>query len=118
MSTSVIGQEVFNNTTTANAASLVAASNGPVYLCGLTGYNANTSTQFIQIHDAASLPADTAVPKIVFEVQASSKFALDYGSSPRKFTTGIVICNSSTQATKTIGSANCWFDVQMKKAGL
>ena len=118
MSTSVIGTETFNKTTTANAASLVASSSGPVYLCGLTGYNAKTSTQFIQIHDAASLPAEASVPKIVFEVQASSKFALDYGPSPRKFTTGIVICNSSTQATKTIGSADCWIDVQMKKAVL
>ena len=118
MSTSVIGTETFNNTTTANSASLVASASGPVYLCGLTGYNAKTSAQFIQIHDAASLPSDTAVPKIVFEVQASGKFALDYGASPRRFTTGIVICNSSQQDTKLIGSADCWFDVQMKKAVL
>ena len=105
--------KTINRTTTAYAASLVASAN-PALLCGLTGYNAKTSTQFIQIHDAATLPADTAVPKVVFEVGASSKFALDYNLNPREFATGIIICNSSTGATKTIGSADCWFDVQMK----
>lgn len=100
-----------NATTTANAASLVVkATAGLLY--GLTGYNAKTSAQFIQIHDAASLPADTAVPKVVFSVPASSNFSLDYGEYAKSFTTGIVICNSSTEATKTIGSADCWFDVQ------
>jgi len=116
MSTSITVLDTFNATTTAYAASLVACKNGPVYLCGLSGYNSKSSTQFIQIHDAASLPADSSVPVIVFEVGASSKFAIDFGFSPRKFTTGIVVCNSSAGPIKTIGSADCWFDVQMKKA--
>lgn len=109
--------KTYNRTTSANAASLVVSSN-PARLCGLTGYNAKASAQFIQIHDAASLPADTAVPAVVFEVAASSKFAIDYGTNPREFATGIIVCNSSTQATKTIGSADCWFDVQTKPAVL
>lgn len=100
-----------NATPVAYVASLVIKST-PGYLHGLTGYNAKTSTQFIQLHDGATLPADTAVPKVVFSVPASSSFSLDYGPEPRYFSTGIVVCNSSTGPTKTIGSADCWFDAQ------
>lgn len=81
-------------------------------LLGLSGYNSKAATQFIQIHNAASLPADTAVPVVVFAVPASTPFSLSYGDIGRFFSTGIVICNSSTGPTKTIGSADCWFDVQ------
>ncbi|KKL44593.1 hypothetical protein LCGC14_2364130 [marine sediment metagenome] len=97
-------------TTTALATSLVVkAKAGTLY--GLTGDNNKSSEQFIQIHDAAALPANGAVPKIVFRVPATKSFSLDYNKG-REFQIGIVICNSSTAATKTIGSADCWFDVQ------
>ncbi len=97
-------------TTTALAASLVVkADRGTLY--GLTGHNNRSSSQFIQIHDASSLPADAAVPTIVFAVPATASFSLDFNVG-REFQTGIVISNSSTAATKTIGSADCWFDVQ------
>lgn len=101
-----------NATTTAYAASLVV-SNVPVLVYGLSGYNSKTSAQFIQMHDAASLPADTAVPKVVISVPASSSFAIDFGPEARYFATGCVVCNSSTGPTKTIGTTDCWFDVQI-----
>ena len=108
----MIPAQVKNSTTTAYAASLVVSVTPKTRLCGLSGYNSLASTQFIQIHDAASLPADTSVPKIVFEVAASSKFAIDLNNNPRVFATGIAMCNRSTDATKTIGAADGWFDVQ------
>ncbi len=99
-----------NATTTALAASLVVkVTNGKFY--GLTGYSNRSSSQFIQIHDASSLPADSAVPAIIFEIPGTSSFSLDYNVG-REFQIGIVISNSSTAATKTIGSSDCWFDVQ------
>jgi len=105
--------KTYNRNSEGAVASLVCASN-PAFLAGFSGYNYKTSSQFIQIHDAASLPADGAVPRIVFSVAASDDFAQDFNMNPREFAVGIVICNSSTEFTKTIGSADCQFDVQMK----
>ena len=92
------------------ASVVVKATAGRCY--GLSGYNSKTSAQFVQLHDAASLPADTAVPVVVISVPATSNFSIDFGPNGREFATGIVVCNSSTGPTKTIASADCWFDVQ------
>jgi hypothetical protein len=35
-----------------------------------------------------------------------------FGLPPRFFNNGIVVANSSTSATLTIGAADCWFDCQ------
>jgi hypothetical protein len=108
---STAAQAPSNATSVANAASLVVKAT-PGTCLGVTGYNAKTSAQFIQLHNATSLPADTAVPVLAITVPASSNFSIDFGTYGRRFSTGIVICNSSTQQTKTIGTTDCWFDVQ------
>lgn len=100
-----------NSTSIAYEASRVV-KNKPGVLRGLTGYNSKASAQFILIFDAALLPADGAVPKVVLAVSAASPFSIDYTAVGRTFEKGIVICNSSTAQTKTIGSADCWLDVQ------
>lgn len=98
-----------NASTTVYATSLVVKAT-PGTLYGLTGYNSKTSSQFIQVHDAAALPADTAVPVFVMTVPAQSNFSVEWGMYGKAFTAGIVLSNSSTGPTKTIGSADCWFD--------
>lgn len=100
-----------NKTTTAYAASLVIADREST-LYGLSGYNSKASAQFIQLHDSSTLPADAAAPKVIISVAASSNFSIDFGVHGRIFNDGIVICNSSTGPTKTIGSADCWVDAQ------
>lgn len=83
----------------------------PGTLFNVSGYNSGAA-QFIQIFDSATLPADTAVPVVVIAVAATSNFSYCPGVYGRQFGNGIVICNSSTGPTKTIGAANCWFDSQ------
>lgn len=100
-----------NATTAAYAASLVVkATAGKLW--GFQGYNSLATAQFIQVHDAASLPANGAAPKIVILVGPTANFSLELGRKGRSFATGIVVCNSSTGATKSIGASDCWFDVQ------
>jgi hypothetical protein len=88
---------------------VVKASPGTLY--AITGYNNKTTVQFIQVHDSVSLPADGAVPKIIFAVPGKSNFSLSSQKFGRFFSTGVTVCNSSTGPTKTIGAADCWFDV-------
>lgn len=101
----------FSIHTNVYSASLVVKSS-PGLLFSITGYNSKASGQFIQIHDCSSLPADGAVPAIFFTVATVSNFSILFAAAPRAFTSGIVVCNSSTGPTKTIASADCWFDVQ------
>ena len=102
-----------NSTSTAYETSrIVKASAGTLY--SITGYNSKTSTQFIQIHNSTTVPADTAVPVIIFTVPASSNFSFYSDKFGRFFSTGITICNSSTGPTKTIGAADIWLDVQFQ----
>jgi len=91
---------------------IVKATPGTIY--SVIGYNSKTSAQFIQLHDSATLPANDAVPKMIWTVAASSNFFLDFGEIGRWCEAGITLSNSSTGPTKTIGSADCWFSVQYK----
>lgn len=100
-----------NATVTAYKASLIAKASAGT-LIGFSGYNSLATAQFIQLHDSATLPADTAVPAFIMLVAGASPFYADWSPWGRPFTNGIVICNSTTGPAKTIGAANCWFDVQ------
>lgn len=103
---------ISNNSSSAayEASRVVKNTSGTLF--GFTGYNSKVSAQFIQLHDATTIPAEGAIPVAVFTVGASSNFSLDFGVNGRTFKFGIVLVNSSTAQTKTIGSADVWFDGQ------
>lgn len=102
-----------NATVTAYSSNLVIKGSAGV-LFAITGYNSSASDQFIQLFNATSVPSDGAVPVIIFKVRTTRNFSLTFGKFGRFFSTGIVICNSSTGPTKTIGASDCWFDAQFK----
>lgn len=81
-------------------------------MLSLVGVNAG-GAQFILVFDSATLPADTdttAVYRIPVPDGSSTpvtfSLSLAFGIP---FAHGIQVCNSSTIASKTIGSANCYF---------
>lgn len=92
------------------ASAVVKASAGTVHR--ISGYSSDANPVWIQLHDAASLPADTAVPAIILYVAATANFDFDLSIIGRFFQKGIVICNSSTGPTKTIDGATAWFNIQ------
>lgn len=93
-------------------ARIVKAGAGRLY--GLAGYSSRASAQFVQVFDAALIPADGAVPVLLFTVPTVTNFSLYFGPMGRWFYRGIVVCNSSTGPTKTIGAADTWFDAQFE----
>lgn len=89
----------------------------PGLLFGFSVCTTKATAQFIQVFDVSSAPANGAVPAAVFLInQAASAngdtLAVSYIFPGRFHRTGIWIANSSTMATLTAGSADCFFDVQ------
>jgi hypothetical protein len=90
---------------------VVKASAGKLYKLVFT--NGNAAVRYLQIHNTTTLPADTAVPIVSIPVPIGQTFTLDLTQFGQYFSTGMVVCNSSTGATKTVGAAdsyiNAWY---------
>ncbi len=85
---------------------------GRIVVYGFTVYNTKASAQFINCFDANALPANGGVPLFSWALAANTGVGFGFPVNGRQFQTGLVLCNSSTDATVTIGSADCFFDVQ------
>lgn len=94
-------------------AQFITVTSGPARLFGFQVFSNKASAQFIQLFDIpGGSPAAGAVPVCVFTVAATSNLPVAWSWPGRWFTRGIVLANSSTLATQTAGSADCYFDVQ------
>lgn len=80
----------------------------PGTLISISGFN-NGPSQFIQLHNSATNPANGAVPVKIVAVPAQSNFSIDVPLTGIPFSTGVAVCNSSTGPTKTLASADCFF---------
>lgn len=100
------------NATSAALATFIRAKTGVGKLFGFTATSTNVAAQFILLFDAASLPSNGAVPLAAYNVAATSSASGYWGTAGRAFTRGILLANSTTQGTLTIGAADCIFDVQ------
>jgi hypothetical protein len=89
-----------------------AAATSACRLYGFSVFNSKASAQFILVFDANVLPADGAVTPLVYSVAATSPLAVLWGQTGRWFSRGVIICNSSTSTSKTLGLADCFFDAQ------
>jgi hypothetical protein len=86
---------------------------GRIVVYGFTVYSTLAdATQYLNVFDANTIPADNAVPLWSWPLLAHNGAGFDWTPRGRQFQTGLVLCNSSTDDKKTIGSANCFFDVQ------
>jgi hypothetical protein len=98
-----------NKHSTGLANSIVISGAHELY--GFTVNNTKAAAQYVLVFDLATLPSTGAVPDVSLTASAS----LDKGVvwlPARRMNQGIVIANSSTADTLTIGSADCFFDVQ------
>jgi len=91
-------------------ASIVKA--GPVVVYGFTVYNTKASAQYLNVFEADALPGDGSVPIFSWPLAANNGVGFSYMPNGCRFGAGLVLCNSSTDSAKTIGSADCLFDVQ------
>lgn len=75
-------------------------------------YNGTGGDIWLQVHNAASVPADTtAVTTAPLKITNGDTRSLSWATG-RPMVTGIYVCASSTANTKTlIAGSNCIFDV-------
>lgn len=85
---------------------------GQAMLYGFTACSTNAGSQFILLFDSSTSPANGAVPLAFFPVSTNNLVQEYYGPVGRRCYQGITLCNSSTAATLTAGSADTLFDVQ------
>lgn len=89
----------------------------PGLMFGFSVLTSKATAQFIQVHDSMAAPASGAVPVAVFQINGAAiatgdHLAVSYIFPGRFFKYGIWLANSSTAATLTAGSADCFFDAQ------
>jgi hypothetical protein len=105
-------EELPRNAASPALASSIVAMVGAGRLLGFSVSNTKVSSQFIQVFDLGALPTNGAIPVQSIDIATVVAKAVSFAYDGRWMTRGIVIANSSTQGSLTLGSADCLFDVQ------
>jgi len=103
------GAAAFDDPAALEASSVTKA--GPGCLYGFIATNTNATVRYLQFYDLTAVPADTAVPKLVFALQPGVTMAIQIPPERRYFATGICWAVSTTIATKTVAAAETWCNV-------
>ena len=101
-----------SSTAQQNARQVAVGANG-LRLFDIQIYNNSASDQWVQVFDSASAPANGAVPSLVILAPAQFQAGFSWPTG-RPFTAGIYVCNSTTDVTKTLGAADCLFDINYR----
>ena len=108
-----LGDELPLNGNPGQLVASVFIKSGAGRLFGLAVTNTNAATRYIQIFDkGAGIPAEGAVPTLSYQVNAGQTLSVSWGTLGRYFGAGLWVLNSTTQATKTLGSADSLIDAQ------
>lgn len=83
---------------------------GPGTWYAITMTNTNAAARFLQVFDARDMPADGAVPLFSRSIAIGDSLTLTW-TVGHTFNVGMIVCNSTTAASKTIGAADSLFDV-------
>ena len=107
-----VPEELPRNAFSTALANSIVAFTGQGRLLGFSVTSTRASGQFIQLFNSTTIPADGAIPLISIDIATVVAKGVAWDPWGRWMTAGCVICNSTTQGSKTIGSADCLFDVQ------
>jgi len=107
-----VPEELPNNATSSALANSIVAFTGQGRLIGFTVSSTRASGQFVQLFNQTTVPSDGAVPLLSIDIATVTAKGVAFDPYGRWMTVGCVICNSTTQGSKTIGAADCLFDVQ------
>lgn len=102
-------RSVYND---AGAVSMIIGT-GPTVMVQLIVTNLTATAGFVQLFDAATLPADTAVPLVSIPIPADGAIGLD---TPVAGTSGLVVAVSTTAETLTISANNAKFFANLQEA--
>jgi len=97
--------------------SALAATSGvikasPGKLFGVTVTNDNAAARYIQFFNLTAVPANGVAPDFVIKLGIGAVIQLDFGMMGKYYSTGICWCNSTTGATKTLGSADTYVEAR------
>jgi len=90
---------------------------GAARVQGFSVFSKAAAAGYIFLFDAAALPANGTLPDyppipIAVGAAAGAFVSVDFGEEPRNHASGFVVAFSSTAATLTLGTADCWIEVE------